>query len=549
MRSTTRIAAVLCLVGVVLVPGAEVQAVVCPGAPPEYRIGPQHLVSTSATDVVVTYSHTDQIGRVQYLPATNKLFGHAVVTVSSDPDPDNPHRILLRSDLTGPGVWYSLTQVNQVGRLDADFVGAEIAETFEPLPPVGPMCNPIGIEVGPNNRLWLAEIDGNTLTRFFPDNGNWARYAVPQSWAEGDCGPQELTTAADDTWVWFSCRRGDAVGRIRASDGQFGGPFFEDQVFGPHAMITGADDKVWMTEFLGNAVSRINPTGSPALDRCDLQGTGIRRVADIIEAPGGVPGDFFVYFSYFKQNAALQTVKSWIGGLRVKSTWTWTEICASKRLFPLTDGATPKGIAVGPDGNSIWVTEPDLNGVAFLDLATSAVTECRLPLATGGEGVCGGPITQSGAGGGPLVGAGDVLAPALDVAPGAEDCQAITHTLSGTLSGSIADPDTDEPVGLTGAMAITGAAPCEDADQAQGSVASVDISDPNLSFSYDGTGSFLRAGPALSAAVQGLCTFRTLEYHCEITLAGTWDPVVDVDSPEEIGDADLVGATVAIKAI
>jgi streptogramin lyase len=504
-------------------------------------ISPQHLVAAPNGDVDVTYSKHDvsEIGRVRYDAGGDTLRAIALV----DAGADRPHRILL----AGSDIYYTLTDDDTVGKLGAQFADNSTATLLNG----DLMCSATGIEQGADGDLWVAEttITTDAIERINLSPLQYVDVPLGAAYDTPDCLPQELTTAPNGR-IWFSCNDGGELGAVNPSNDQVFGPYFQTELSGrqPHAMITGPDDFLYLTEHEDGAIDRVNPGNSPTIRSCDLPGSG-KQPADITFVENEMdPGNFDLWFTL--------TASDKLGLIFDADTLTGSawDSCAdldddNYSQYALSDDTQPKGITFNDTDERVWFTEAWTDSVGWVDPASHEIVECWLPTTSGWGGAenCHHPSSSLLGGGGDLLDAADELSPALDLAS-EQDCQTITHSLSGTLSGSVLDPETQKPLDLTGKFEAVSEVACEDSGKGEASVQSVEISDPVLSFSPLEIGTYTRDGSDVSTSdVEGVCLVGNTYFMCSVTLAGSWIPQDD-ETPSDVEAADIASASLTIVA-
>jgi streptogramin lyase len=553
VKSPTKILVTLALVAIGLTPQPQAAADTCPagsGDPSTSMLSPQHLVAAPNGDLDVLYSKqaASDVARVRYdYPQNRKLTAIAIV----DSGGERPHRVL--SDGT-TNIYFSLTKTNNLGRLPAEFTNSDEASLIADS--MNDICGPEGIELR-QGELWVADSTIDAVHRIANPGGTPTFDYVPLGDPFDDeldpCFVQEFATATNTAQrVYFSCNDMGSVGRINPPDNDVAGPYFETDLDGssPHAMFTGIDGKLYMTEHSDNTIARITAATPPILSECRLPGSG-KNPGDIIAVDKG-GGAWDLWFT--------QTGNDRIGHifdvhtLDMDSEW---EDCADQvadnyEQFALSYHADPKGIAFNDVDDRVWFTEAETDSVGWIDPSSEVIVECPLPTSTGTGNAtdCHFPDPDPPGlmvgGGLSLLEATDELTPALD--PGAEEeCQAITHTLSGTLSGTVPDPDTGEPLDVTGKFELTSDVACESEGTGEDAITSAAISDPVLSFTPVELGTFGRDGSDVwTAGLHGVCKVKNLYFMCSVIVTGSWDPVDD-ETPD-LERADVTSAILVIEA-
>ena len=180
-------------------------------------------------------------------------------------------------------------------------------------------------------------------------------------------------TAGPDGALWFTERRGEAIGRVTTPGAVTEFPIptsTENPSPDPAGIAAGPDGALWLTEQTGDAVDRVTTDG--VFTRYTLPGYETRNGGS--KGPTAItPGpDGALWF--------LETAPAAIG--RITTAGAITE-------FPLPDGA-PQDLIAGPDG-ALWTT--DYAGNAVRRVATDgSVTSFDVPTALAGvRGIATGP--------------------------------------------------------------------------------------------------------------------------------------------------------------
>src|SRR3954471_11612552 len=180
-------------------------------------------------------------------------------------------------------------------------------------------------------------------------------------------------TAGPDGALWFTERRGEAIGRVTTSGTvtEFPVPTStDDPLPDPQGIAAGPDGALWFTEQTGDSVDRISTDGvftRYTLPGYETRNGGSKGPSAITAGPDGA-----LWF--------LETGPAAIG--RITTTGAITE-------FPLPDGA-PQDLVAGPDG-ALWMT--DYAGNAVRRVATDgSITSFPAPTESAGlRGVTNGP--------------------------------------------------------------------------------------------------------------------------------------------------------------
>jgi virginiamycin B lyase len=214
-------------------------------------------------------------------------------------DNSQPRHITLGSD---GNMWFTEGNVGQIGVIDAD---GNITEFVTP----DPFTSPDDIVSGPDGALWF------TIPNGFPDaigrvttGGQFTTF--------GTCTPEECSSIV------------------------------------PNGITSGPDGNIWFTEFLRNAIVKLEPSG--VFTFYPLPNLGANP-SGITVGPDGA-----LWFAEFHGDK--------IGRFDL-ATGTFTE------HGPVIG---PQRITVGPDA-ALWFTQPFNNTIGRLDPLTGSITEFPLP--------------------------------------------------------------------------------------------------------------------------------------------------------------------------
>src|SRR4051812_45327274 len=146
-------------------------------------------------------------------------------------------------------------------------------------------------------------------------------------------------TAGPDGALWFTERRGEAIGRVTTSGTvtEFPVPTStDDPLPDPQGIAAGPDGALWFTEQTGDSVDRVTTEG--VFTRYTLPGYATRNGGS--RARSAIPAgpDGALWF--------LETAPAAIG--RITTAGAITE-------FPVPDGQ-PQDLVAGPDG-ALWMTD------------------------------------------------------------------------------------------------------------------------------------------------------------------------------------------------
>ena len=196
-------------------------------------------------------------------------------------------------------------------------------------------ANPVGITSGPDGRLWFAECESNAIGAISL-RGAVTEYPIPTAAA---C-PAFITTGPDGK-LWFTETLSGSVASITTT-GSVSEYHLPTSNALPYAIAAGPDGNLWFTEPSANQIGRITTGGTVtefAIPTPDALVTGI------VSGPGP-------YLSFTEASTAK------LG--RISTSGQITE----RALGP---GLAPGLLTVGPDGNSLWITETKANSILYLN--------------------------------------------------------------------------------------------------------------------------------------------------------------------------------------
>jgi len=152
-------------------------------------------------------------------------------------------------------------------------------------------------------------------------------------------------TAGPDGNLWFTEFDGNRIGRITPagvvtefSAGISAGAY-------PYGITAGPDGNLWFTEYYSNRIGRITPAGAVTEFSAGISADTVR--VNITAGPDG--NLWFTATSYYDLQGNRFITEDRIG--RITTSGVVTEFSAG-----ISAGASPFGIAAGPDGN-LWFTE------------------------------------------------------------------------------------------------------------------------------------------------------------------------------------------------
>jgi streptogramin lyase len=230
--------------------------------------------------------------------------------------------------------------------------------------PIGKGNSASGVALGPDGNIWFTEGRQHKIARITPA-GRVSRFAIPTP----ERSPSAITAGPDGN-LWFT--EPDRIGRITPrghvtefpipppaptagggltnASGELLGSFVG---IDPYGITTGHDGNVWFTEWLGNRVGRITPSG--AITEFPIPTAQSRPYGITAGREGNL---------WFVEESANKVA-------RVTPSGEISE-------FPIpTAGSFPYGITAGRDGN-LWFTEY-LGGKIGRITPSGAITEFPTP--------------------------------------------------------------------------------------------------------------------------------------------------------------------------
>lgn len=181
-------------------------------------------------------------------PSTYSFTEYGLPESRTNPSPEGrAHSITVAPD---GKVWYSGLVQHNLGMFDP------ATETFKLFDTPTRQSRPHGIQAAPDGMIWLTEtgIPQNKMARFDPATELFTEYLLPRA----NPYPHTVWIARGGD-VFFTYEYGDGIGRIdrerqRVTD--FPVPTKRSR---PYGIQEGPDGNIWVVEFLGNKIARLNP--------------------------------------------------------------------------------------------------------------------------------------------------------------------------------------------------------------------------------------------------------------------------------------------------
>ncbi len=203
---------------------------------------------------------------------------------------------------------------------------------------------PMGITTGPGGDLWFTNENNKNIGIFNPTTDSITLLAVPVAIG----GAMGITTGPDGN-IWVSLTADNSIGKINPTT--IAVTVFPDATDGgsPEDIIVGPDGNLWFNEVYVAQLGRMNPT------------TGAFTQIPITDQSGGITAgaDGKIWFTEYSPAI----------GMINPTTHAVT-------TYPIPapangSGATPEGIAFGPDGN-IWFADTNGYAIGVLDRTGTA---------------------------------------------------------------------------------------------------------------------------------------------------------------------------------
>ena len=166
--------------------------------------------------------------------------------------------------MLGPdgNIWFSETEVSQIGRITPDGKITEFRDG------ITPGAKPLSIVVR-DGALWFSEAAGNHVGRMTVD-GKVTEFPIPSHGSQ----PRAMCPHPDGS-IWFVQTSANGLGRVDRDGGMI-----EYKVTTPDASLrsvcVGPDGDLWFTENFANKIGRMAPDGT-MLGEYDIPTPGERR--------------------------------------------------------------------------------------------------------------------------------------------------------------------------------------------------------------------------------------------------------------------------------
>jgi streptogramin lyase len=225
---------------------------------------------------------------------------------------------------------------------------------------VGESTTPSGITVGPDGNIWVALSNGNAVLRIGP-GGALTKFNTPS------LNPNQIITGPDGH-LWFTSP-GSSIGRMSVS-----GDLQTFVASGyPQGIAAGPDGNVWFAAEFGDHVARITPTGEITefptgfnslpvgmttgpdgnLWFTELSGQIVRMTpeGDMVDFPVPNPTSAPAWITVGPDG------NLWFTNLGVDAPGGVGFVTVDGHVREFVGNVAAQGIAVGPDGRTIWFAE------------------------------------------------------------------------------------------------------------------------------------------------------------------------------------------------
>jgi streptogramin lyase len=232
-----------------------------------------------------------------------------------------PARITLTYGVeitVGPdgNLWFTMPNNFAIGRITPSGT-----VTVFPLPAGGIVSSPVGIAAGPDGAVWFTQQVNTAIGRITP-SGQIAESALPAG------SPPNGIASGPDGRLWFTDFDNSIGETLGGGVSPFALPSAGAQ---PGAIVAGPDGNLWFTEPGTNSIARIG-TGSPTPPE-------FSPPVISVYAANNLANDLSEYTTTTLQNPL-----------------TGSAAGALTAIGRIATGSTPFGVAVSPDGKSVYVT-------------------------------------------------------------------------------------------------------------------------------------------------------------------------------------------------
>ncbi|WP_040826186.1 SMP-30/gluconolactonase/LRE family protein [Thermaerobacter subterraneus] len=234
--------------------------------------------------------------------------------------------------------------------------------------PLPPGSKPWAVTVAPDGTVWVTLTGSRRLGGLDPATGRWRFVAMPREVRQ----PARLAAAPDGS-LWLTDNdfgRDPAATAWRfvpnATSGSGGRWQAYPLPFAGAAAVLPAGDAVWLLQFQGNRLGRLDPaTGRVEVVPLPLPDYPWPSTWDLARDEAG---------------------RLWTVSPRTGTVYRFDPRDGTWATFALPpDVAGPAGVAVTPDGEGVWVTEHGGRTIGRLDVTTRAWVPLLTPPAPPGE--------------------------------------------------------------------------------------------------------------------------------------------------------------------
>ncbi|MEZ5893667.1 MAG: hypothetical protein R3C58_11080 [Parvularculaceae bacterium] len=115
---------------------------------------------------------------------------------------------------------------------------------------------PHDVVVGDDGAVWFADVSHGRIGRYDPASKSFKSFPVT---GEGVLDPRSLTFDKSGAHLWFTAKRGAAVGRLNVDSGKVDLVPLKDQTARPYALTIAEDGTVWAAMMGAAKLARVNP--------------------------------------------------------------------------------------------------------------------------------------------------------------------------------------------------------------------------------------------------------------------------------------------------
>ncbi len=160
--------------------------------------------------------------------------------------------MFLTMDNTGK-IWFTDSPRNQIGYIDLET--KEITtKTIPKLDPVISDNKPIFIQADFDDNIWITIVNKNKILKYLPDEDIFKVLELP----EKESLPFALSIDSDGN-IWYTATGIGKIGYIDPNEGKITQYSKEIPLDGPEFLLFDKNQKVWIAEHTGMAITKFNP--------------------------------------------------------------------------------------------------------------------------------------------------------------------------------------------------------------------------------------------------------------------------------------------------